>query len=102
MKILLANEVLDAGTALKLGLVHRVVARDSLEEASLELAESLSNVPPALSAAIKRSVADGLDMNLRSRPQPGVPTGEVGRGAKVIDAITRPDSSWIECANSFV
>ena len=64
MKTLLANEVLDAGTVLKLGLVHRVVTRDSLEEASLELAESLSNIPPALSVAIKRAVADGLDMNL--------------------------------------
>ncbi len=64
MKTLLANEVIDAGTALKLGLVHRVVERDRLEETSLELAESLSKIPPALSATIKRAVADGLDMNL--------------------------------------
>ena len=66
MKTLLANEVLDAGTALKLGLVHRVVELDRLEEASFELAESLSAIPPALSAAIKRAVADGLDMSLSS------------------------------------
>ena len=64
MKALLANEVLDAGTALKLGLVHRVVKRDKLEDASLELAESLSKIPPPLAAAIKRAVADGLDMSL--------------------------------------
>ena len=64
MKALLANEVLDAKTALKLGLVHREVTLDSLEEASLELAENLSKIPPALSAAVKRAVSDGLDMSL--------------------------------------
>ncbi|MCY4654876.1 MAG: enoyl-CoA hydratase/isomerase family protein [Dehalococcoidia bacterium] len=64
MKILLANDVLDAESALKLGLVHRVVKRDALEEASFELAERLSDIPPALSAGIKRAVADGLDMSL--------------------------------------
>ena len=64
MKTLLANEILDARTALKLGLVHRVVARDSLEEASLQLAKNLSKIPPALSAGIKSAVADGLDMSL--------------------------------------
>lgn len=64
MKVLLSNEVLDAGTALKLGLVHRVVTRGSLEEVSLELAESLSKIQSALSAGIKSAVADGLDMNL--------------------------------------
>ncbi len=64
MKTLLADDVLDAESALKLGLVHRVVRRDDLEETSFELAESLSDIPPALSAGIKRGVADGLDMSL--------------------------------------
>ena len=64
MKTLLANDVLDADAALKLGLAHRVVERDRLEEASLELAERLSEIPPALSAGIKRAMADGLDMSL--------------------------------------
>lgn len=64
MKMLLSNDAFDAETALKIGLVHRVVERDSLEEASLELANSLSKIPPALSAGVKRSVAEGLDMSL--------------------------------------
>ena len=64
MSMLLVNEVLDAQDALRLGLVHRVVERDGLEEASLEMAERLSEIPPALSAGIKRAVADGLDMSL--------------------------------------
>lgn len=66
MKVLLANEVMDARTALKTGLVHRVVELDRLEETSLELAESLTKISPALSAAIKRAVSDGLDMSLSS------------------------------------
>ena len=66
MKVLLANEVMDARAALKTGLVHRVVELDRLEETSLELAESLSKISPALSTAIKRAVSDGLDMSLSS------------------------------------
>lgn len=66
MKTLLANDVLDAETALNLGLVHRVVERDRLEEAALELTERLSEISPALSASIKRGIADGLDMSLAS------------------------------------
>ncbi len=64
MKTLLANDALDARTALKLGLVHRVVERDRLEEASFDLATRLSRIPPALSAGLKLAVADGLDMSL--------------------------------------
>ena len=64
MKTLLANDVLDAGSALKLGLVHRVEERGALEDVSFELTERLSGIPPALSAGIKRGVADGLDMSL--------------------------------------
>lgn len=64
MSMLLANEIMDAKTALKLGLAHRVVERDRLEEASLDLATRLSEIPPALSAGIKRAVSDGLDMSL--------------------------------------
>ena len=64
MKTLLANDVLDAENALKLGLVHRVVNRDDLEETSFKLAERLSVIPLALSAGVKRAVADGLDMSL--------------------------------------
>ncbi len=64
MKTLLANDALNARTALKLGLVHRVVDRDRLQEASLDLATRLSRIPPALSAGVKRAVADGSDMSL--------------------------------------
>ena len=64
MKTLLANDALDARTALKLGLVHRVVERDRLEEASFDLATRLSRIPPALSAGLKLAVADGIDMSL--------------------------------------
>ena len=64
MNMLLANVALDARTALKLGLVHRVVERDALTEAAFELADQLSRIQTALSAGIKRAVSDGLDMSL--------------------------------------
>ena len=61
MKMLLANEILDAETSLSLGLVHAVVARERLEEAASEQAERLARIPAAASAAIKRAVSEGLD-----------------------------------------
>lgn len=64
MKMLLANEVLDAGTALNCGLVHRVVNSERLDKVTIDLAAQLSEIPPLLSAGIKRAVTDGLDMNL--------------------------------------
>ena len=64
MKILLANEILDASHALDLGLAHRVVEPESLPQAALEVAQSLSRIPPPVSAAIKRAVAEGMDAPL--------------------------------------
>ena len=64
MKTLLANEVLDARTALKLGLVHRVVERERLNGVASDLAARLAEVPPLLSAGIKRAVSGGLDTSL--------------------------------------
>ena len=64
MKMLLANEVLDAGAALKVGLAHRIVEPERLEEVAFQIAESLANIPPELTAGVKTVVADGLDMTL--------------------------------------
>ncbi len=64
MKTLLANEALDAGAALEVGLAHRVVEPERMEEVSFALAERLSKIPPELAAGVKSAVADGLDMSL--------------------------------------
>lgn len=64
MKVLLANEVLDARAALNLGLVHRVVERERLDDIASDLAARLAEVPPSLSAGIRRAVSAGLDTSL--------------------------------------
>ncbi len=65
MKALLANEVLTAERALRLGLVHRVVPRDDLDDAATLLAERLARIPPACAAAVKRAVLEGMDSTLQ-------------------------------------
>ena len=64
MKILLANEILDAAQALNLGLAHRVVEPEYLPQAAQEAAQTLSRIPPPVAAAIKRAVAEGMDAPL--------------------------------------
>lgn len=61
MKMLLANEVLDANAALDLGLVHTVVSPERLAESVTSQAERLAKIPTPVSAAVKRAVSDGLD-----------------------------------------
>ena len=65
MKMLLANDVLDAGAALDLGLVHAVVPSDLLDRTVLDRARSLAALSPHAVAAIKRAVQDGADSPLR-------------------------------------
>ncbi len=64
MRMLLENQVLDAQTALDLGLVQDVVDRARLDSVAFELALGLARIPPALVAAVKRSIADGMDTTL--------------------------------------
>ena len=61
MRMLLTNQVLDAQTALDLGLVHSVVDRESLTAAAFDVAERLAQVPPEAVAAIKHAVYQGMD-----------------------------------------
>ena len=62
MKMLLANEILDAKAALDLGLVHTVVSPERLDESATLQAERLAQLPTPVSAAIKRAVSEGLDL----------------------------------------
>ena len=66
MRMLLSNQVLDAQTALDLGLVHSVVDREDLTAAAFDLAERLAQIPPETVAAIKRAVYQGVDGPLES------------------------------------
>ena len=64
MMALLANETIDAERALSLGLVHRVVPRAALSDASEIAARRLAEIPSETSAAIKRAVNEGMDAPL--------------------------------------
>ncbi len=55
-EFLLAAEELDAGEALRLGLVNRVVPRDELAQRARELAERIALVPPVTAQVVKDSI----------------------------------------------
>jgi enoyl-CoA hydratase len=61
MELLFTGESIDAGTAMKLGLVSRVLPPAQLMPAARELAQKLAAQAPLAIAAIKRAVHRGLD-----------------------------------------
>ena len=63
MNMLMSNQVLDARSALDLGLVHRVVSRDELTDAATQVAQRLADAHFAASA-IKRAISEGIDTTL--------------------------------------
>jgi enoyl-CoA hydratase/carnithine racemase len=65
MKMLLANEGVTALRALEVGLVHNVVARDSLAATVFCAAEQLARTPQQPIVAIKRAVLEGMDSDLQ-------------------------------------
>jgi enoyl-CoA hydratase/carnithine racemase len=64
LQMVLCGEPVDAATALRLGLVHHVVPRAALDAEAERLAARLAARPPAYVAAVKRAIADGLDLPL--------------------------------------
>ena len=64
MKMLLANESVSARRAFEIGLVHNVVARDSLGTAAFAVAERLARIRGEAIACVKRAVLEGMDSDL--------------------------------------
>lgn len=64
MEILLTNEKLDAQTALRDGLVNRVVPKEELMPAARAMAEKICALAPLAVNYIKRCVAEGTEMSL--------------------------------------
>ena len=64
MNMLLANAVLSAQDSLEVGLIHRVVSRESLGEAAHAVAAELAHIPGASVASVKRAVLEGMDSDL--------------------------------------
>jgi enoyl-CoA hydratase/carnithine racemase len=63
-RMILSGEPVDARTALRIGLVHRVVPRDRLEAEVMSLAQLIAARPPAAIRALKRVLAEGTDLPL--------------------------------------
>ena len=63
---MLTGEPLDAGAALRLGLVNEVVPAGDALDAAIALAARLAAMPPLALAAAKRLVDDGAFMPLES------------------------------------
>ena len=64
LEMLLTNRQLAATEALRLGLVHKVVARDALLMEAERIAETLASRDPAAIAAVKTAITTGLDVSL--------------------------------------
>jgi len=64
MQMVLTGDPIDAVTALRCGLVQRVVPRDRLYEEAEALARTLMSRPPLALRLAKRAVLDGLEMPL--------------------------------------
>ena len=64
LEALLGNERMDAARALDIGLVHRVVPRETLLDEALAQARQLASYPAHLLKAMKETLLRGLDMPL--------------------------------------
>jgi enoyl-CoA hydratase/carnithine racemase len=64
LDLILTGRWLDAATALRMGIVARVVPAHTLRTAAIDLARRLCELPPTLVARLKRAVNDGLEMTL--------------------------------------
>ena len=63
MDFLMRKRIVGAEEALRLGLVHDVVAADRLEAASMELATELANGPQVSMRLLKRSVYNAAELS---------------------------------------
>ena len=63
MRMILSGEPVDAATALRIGLVHRVVPRAGLDAAVMAIARGIASQPPQRIRALKRTIVAGLDLS---------------------------------------
>jgi len=60
--MILTGDPIDAGQALRWGIVHRIVQAEELDATALSIARRLADADPAVVAALKRSIRRGLDL----------------------------------------
>jgi len=66
LELLFTGDIIDAGEALRLGLVNRVVAADELTDATRELAERLARGPTLAHGAAKAAVYESANLPFES------------------------------------
>jgi E-phenylitaconyl-CoA hydratase len=64
MLMMLTGDRVDAQTALRIGLVSRVVPLESLMDEAMKIARRIADNAPLAVRAVKRLVRDGLDLPL--------------------------------------
>lgn len=64
MLMMLTGDRIDADTALRIGLVSRVVPLEQLREEAIRIAQRIAGNAPLAVRAVKRLVRDGLDLPL--------------------------------------
>jgi E-phenylitaconyl-CoA hydratase len=64
MLMMLTGDRIDAETALRIGLVSRVVPLESLMDEAMKIARRIADNAPLAIRAVKRLVRDGLDLPL--------------------------------------
>jgi enoyl-CoA hydratase/carnithine racemase len=64
MEMILTGDPIDAETALRIGLVNRVVPQDQLLDAAMRLAATIARRGPLAVAAARRAVLEGLTLGL--------------------------------------
>ena len=69
MDFMMRKRIVDADEALRLGLVHQVVAGDELEAATMDLATELANGPQVSMRLLKRSIYNAAELNWEQSPR---------------------------------
>ena len=64
MEMILTGDAIDAQTALRIGLVNRIVPREQLQEAAMRLAATIAARGPLAVAAGRRAILEGLSSGL--------------------------------------
>lgn len=64
MRMILSGDPVDAATARRMGLVHRVVPRETLDAAVTATARAIADRPPGTIRALKRTLAQGEGLPL--------------------------------------